>query len=274
MPYATNEGVRLYYEVDGSADEETVVFVEGLSYGTWMWDWQREALADDYRTLVWDNRGTGDSDEIAGPYTVAEMAGDLEAVLADAGVERAHVVGASLGGMIAQQYALDYDRARSLALLCTTPGGEDAEPIPPETVDRMLNVPEEYDPAEQKRYKMEPAFSEAFWDEHGDVVDRIVEWRLETDPSEAAYGAQAAAAESFDVSDRLGEVDVPTLVAHGTGDRVVPVDNADLLAGNIPEARLELFAGAPHLFFIERADEVTATLREFIAEVDGATVRG
>ena len=121
MPYADNDGAKLAYDLDGPADAETVTFVEGLSYGTWMWNWQREAF-DEYRTLAWDHRGTGDSDEPEGPYTVAEMAGDLEAVLDDAGVERTHLVGASLGGMIAQQYALDYDRARSLTLMCTTHG--------------------------------------------------------------------------------------------------------------------------------------------------------
>jgi len=265
MPYATNDGVDLYYEVDGEPGGETITFVEGLSYGTWMWNWQREAL-DDYRTVVWDNRGTGESDEIEGPYTVPEMAGDLEAVLTAAGVDETHVVGASLGGMIAQQYALDYDRTRSLVLMCTTPGGEDAEPIPPETADRMLNVPEGYDAAETKRYKMRPAFSEQFWADNEELIDRIVEWRLETDPSEAAYAAQAAAAGNFDVSDRLGGIDVPTLVLHGTGDRVVPVGNADLLVEGIEDARLELFDGGPHLFFIEQADAVTGSIRDFLSD--------
>jgi pimeloyl-ACP methyl ester carboxylesterase len=267
MPTATNDGVTLSYERSGPADAETVAFVEGLSYGTWMWRWQREALSDDYETLVWDNRGTGDSDEPEGPYTTEQMAGDFEAVLDDAGVESVHVVGASLGGMIAQQYALDYDRAASLTLIATSPGGEDAVPIPEETQQHMLEVPDEYDEAEAIRYKMRPAVTDAFWEDHPEVIDRIVEWRLETDPSDRAYEWQAAAAVEFDASDRLGELDPPTLLVHGTADQVVPFENAELLGAALPDARLEPIEGGSHLCFIERSDTVNEHLRTFLDDV-------
>jgi pimeloyl-ACP methyl ester carboxylesterase len=232
-----------------------------------MWNWQRETLNDDYRTVVIDNRGTGGSDEPEGPYTVEGMASDVEAVLSDAGLDQVHAVGASLGGMIAQQYALDYDRARSLALLCTTPGGDDAIPIPDETLDRMLNVPEEYGRAETIRYKMRPAFTDEFWAANETVIDRIVDCRLATDPSPEAYEWQSAAASGFDASECLGEIDVPTLVLHGAADRVVPVENADLLEAGIPDARRVTLEGAPHLLFVERADTVTEELRRFLADV-------
>ena len=267
MPTATHDGVTLSYERSGPADAETVAFVEGLSYGTWMWRWQREALSDAYETLVWDNRGTGDSDEPEGPYTTEQMAADFEAVLDDAGVESVHVVGASLGGMIAQQYALDYDRAASLTLIATSPGGEDAVPIPEETQQHMLAVPDDYDEAEAIRYKMRPAVTDAFWEDHADVIDRIVEWRLETDPSDQAYEWQAAAAVAFDISDRLGELDLPTLLVHGTADRVVPFENGELLAAGIPDARLESIEGGSHLCFVERSDTVNDHLRTFLDDV-------
>jgi len=267
MPIASNDGVRLAYDLDGPSDAETVAFVEGLSYGTWMWRWQREALGEDYRTLVWDNRGTGDSGEPEGPYTTEQMAADFEAVLDDAGVASAHVVGASLGGMIAQQYALEYDRAESLTLLATTPGGEDAVPVPEETRQRMLDVPAEYDRAESVRYKMRPAVTDEFWENHGDVIDQIVEWRLDTDPSDRAYEWQSAAAVAFNASDRLDEIDLPTLVLHGTADRVVPFENAELLEAGIPEATLEPIEGGSHLCFIERADTVNDRLRQFLDDV-------
>jgi pimeloyl-ACP methyl ester carboxylesterase len=267
MAYATNDGVRIYYEVDGPDDTEAVVFVEGLAYGTWMWNWQREPLSEEYRTVVIDNRGTGQSDEPEGPYTAAQMAGDVEAVLADAGLTGVHLVGASLGGMIAQEYVLTYDRASSLSLLCTTPGGDESVSIPEETLDRMLNVPAEYGPKERIRYKMRPAFTDEFWEANPEVVDRIVEWRLETDPSDQAYQWQSAVAGTFDASERLSQVDLPTLILHGTADRVVPVENADLLADAIPDADLVTLDGAPHLLFVERADRVTTELEGFIEDV-------
>ncbi|NHN47198.1 alpha/beta fold hydrolase [Halostella sp. JP-L12] len=264
MPIATNGGVDLYYEVDGPTDAETVVLVEGLGYGRWMWQWQREALSKCYETVVWDNRGTGDSDAPAGPYTIAEMASDLEAVLDDHGAERAHVVGASMGGMIAQRYALDYDRAASLSLLCTSPGGEDAVEASPEVQQRMVAEPEGYDEREVIRHRMAPAMTDEFREANDDLIERIVDWRIEGDASEAGREAQLAAVGAFDVSDRLGDIDVPTLVAHGTADRILPVENAELLAEGLPDARVELFDGAPHLFFIERADAVNGTLLDFL----------
>lgn len=266
MPLASNGGVDVYYEVDGPAEGETVVLVEGLGYGRWMWTWQREALAERYETIVVDNRGTGESDAPEGPYSIAEMAADVEAVLADHEAERAHLVGASMGGMIVQRYALDHDRAASIALLCSSPGGEDAPAASPEVQARMVAEPEGYDEREVIRHRMAPAMSDGFPERNDDLIERIVDWRLEQDAGEAARESQLAAVGAFDASDRLGGIEVPALVAHGTADRILPVENADLLVEGLPDARLELFEDGSHLFFIEQADDVNETLLDFLDE--------
>lgn len=261
MQQVSRNGVTLAYERDGPSDAESVVFVEGLGYGRWMWNWQRDALADEYDVIVPDNRGTGDSDAPEGPYTIAEMAADLDAVITDAGVESAHVVGASMGGMIAMQYALDSDRARTLTLLCTSPGGEDSVPTPPETQQRMFDVPDGLNEREQIRYKMEPAGTDRLDD---DIIDQIVDWRLASDAPPHAREAQGAAVAAFDVSDRLVELDLPTLVIHGTDDRVLPVENARVLHETISNSDLELVEGGPHLFFVEDAPLVNDYLTSFL----------
>ncbi|WP_276250832.1 alpha/beta fold hydrolase [Haloarcula rara] len=266
MPTATNDGVRLSYERDGPPEAETVVFVEGLGYGRWMWRWQQRGLAE-YDTIRWDNRGTGDSETPEGPYSIGEMAGDLAAVIDDAGVESAHVVGASMGGMIAQQFALDHGRADSLALLCTTPGGPEAIPTPEETQERIFDVPEEYDERERRRYKMTPAMTASYMEANDDLIERIIDWRIESDASDRALAWQAEAVESFDVHDRLGEIDVPALVVHGTADGVVPVENGRLLADALGDVEYRELDGAPHLCFIERADAVNDALRGFLTDV-------
>ncbi|WP_135825493.1 alpha/beta fold hydrolase [Halorussus ruber] len=275
MPYADNDGVSLYYEITDPAeattdegDAETVALVEGLGYGRWMWRWQKDRLADEgYRVVVWDNRGTGDSDEPDGPYTVEEMASDLEAVLDAVGAESAHVVGASMGGMIAQQYALDYDRAESLELLCTSHGGEEAIDTPEETRARMFGAPDDADEREAIRYKMKPAMTDEFWAENDDLISDIVDWRLDGDASDSAREAQAAGVMQFDSSDRLGDIEIPVLVAHGTDDTVLPVGNADLLYQKLPNAQLAVFEGGPHLFFVEQAETVNDRLAEFLSHV-------
>jgi len=264
MATATNGEVTLSYELTGPEDAPVVAFVEGLGYARWMWNWQVDGL-DEYRRLVWDNRGTGESSVPEGPYSVAEMAGDFEAVLADAGVDRAHVVGASMGGMIAMEYALSYDRTATLTLLCTSHGGPSAVPTPSETQERMFEVPEDADAREAIRYKMRPAMSDAFFETETDVVEQIIDWRLDSDAPEPARLAQAAAVEAFDREDDLDRIDVPTLVAHGTGDRVLPVENGRQLCDAIPDTDCSFVEGGAHLFFIEQADRVTELLRDHLA---------
>ncbi|MFA9503968.1 alpha/beta fold hydrolase [Natrinema sp. H-ect1] len=289
MPQATRDGVSIYYEYERSDGDgrSPVVFVQGLGFGRWMWRWQREAVADEYDVIAPDNRGTGRSDvglpplvarlpgtlrglvllKLAG-YSIGGLAADLEAVLDDAGVYDAHIVGASMGGMIAQRYALEYSRATSLTLFCTSHGGPDAAPVPDETQEHMFDTPDGATERQVLRHRMRPAFNDRFTNRNPHLIDRILEWRLEQDADDPAREAQAAAVQNFDVSDRLERLRVPTLVCHGTNDEVVPVTNARLLEEKIRDSRLELVEGGSHLFFIEEADTVTDLLRSFLDEQD------
>ncbi|MFD1565168.1 alpha/beta fold hydrolase [Haloarchaeobius amylolyticus] len=287
MPQATRDGVSIYYEYERRDGEgmAPVVFVQGLGFGRWMWRWQREAVADRYDVIAPDNRGTGRSDvglpplvprlpgmlrglvllKLAG-YSMSGLAADLEAVLDDAGIYNAHIVGASMGGMIAQRYAVEYTRAKSLTLCCTSHGGPDAAPVPEETQEHMFETPDGATERGIIRHRMRPAFTERFTNRNPHLMDQIIEWRLEQDADEPAREAQAAAVQSFDVSERLGRVRVPTLILHGTDDRVVPVENARLLEEKLPNSQLELIEGGSHLFFIENDDLVNEYLLEFLDE--------
>lgn len=284
MPRVTRDGVSLFYEYDSNGEDD-IVFIEGLGVGRWLWHWQREGLGDEFGLVLPDNRGTGNSEAGLPPlvprlprilrvlifnklvsYSIEQFAADLDAVLADAGVDDVHVVGASMGGMIAQQYVLDYDRARTVSLLCTTHGGPDAVPIPEETLETMYDVPEEASPRETIRHRMGPALNDEFFEANPETIDRILDWRLEEDAGEAARESQGAAAANFDVSDRVQEISIPTQIVHGTNDRVIPVENAQLLAEKLPDARLELLDGAPHMLMIEESDRVNELVREFVTD--------
>jgi pimeloyl-ACP methyl ester carboxylesterase len=129
---------------------------------------------------------------------------------------------------------------------------------------RMFSVPDDADEREAIRHKMAPALSEGFPEREPETVERIVDWRLDSDAPPAAREAQAGAVAAFDASDELGEISVPTLILHGTGDRVLPVENGELLADALADAQVTFYEDGPHLFFIEESDHVNDRLRGFL----------
>jgi pimeloyl-ACP methyl ester carboxylesterase len=235
-----------------------VLLIMGLGYGRWAWEPLVGPLAERYRVIWFDNRGIGDSDKPAGPYTAAQLAGDALQVLDAHGVERAHVVGTSLGGMVAQELALEHpERVAKLALLCTTPGGT-TFPIPEATLKLIAEAPSLAPDVALRRF-VENAVAA-----RGELVDTLVARRTENPPDPVGWQGQAAAGTTY-VNDRVGEIAHETLVLTGDLDTVVDPRNSELLAERIPDARLRIFPGTGHLFFWERPAEVAEALTEFLA---------
>ncbi|SNZ12157.1 Pimeloyl-ACP methyl ester carboxylesterase [Natronoarchaeum philippinense] len=260
MPTTTRNGVSLYYECEG--DGETVAFIDDLGYGAWQWGWQYDALAGPFETLVWDLRGTGQSDTPEGPYDVAQLAADLEAVLSDAGARTAHLVGCGLGGMVALEHARRYGRAKTLTLLGTSSGGPDAD-LPAEPRTSMFAPP---DDERALRSSLEPVFSADFRESHPEALDRIAEWRADDDAERAGWEAQERAFATYEHEGPLYETTLPTLVVHGAEDRVVPPSNAEALAEGLPKAELEIAPDAGHLVGIEYSAAVNDRLLGFLEE--------
>ena len=241
-----------------------VLLIHGLGYARWGWEPVLPGLAARFEVVLLDNRGIGESDAPPGPYTVAEMAADAVQVLDEAGIERAHVVGTSLGGMIAQELALTHPgRVDRLVLACTTPGGPKAHPMPQVTV-ALLAEAASLEPAVALRRFVENALAPATVRERPEVVERILAHRLATPQAPAAWAAQATAGATVDAYDRLGTLLAPTLVQHGGEDVVVHPANADLLVSLIPDARLERYPGTGHLFFWEEPARFVASVAAFL----------
>ena len=136
MPFADNQGTRIYWDEQGTG--APVLLIMGLGYPSAMWHRMRPALSASYRTIVLDNRGAGQSDVPPGPYSIALMASDAAAVLDAAGVPSANVFGVSMGGMIAQEFALQYPgRVQSLILGCTAAGGPTAKRAEPAAIEML-----------------------------------------------------------------------------------------------------------------------------------------
>jgi pimeloyl-ACP methyl ester carboxylesterase len=261
---ATAGGVRLAWEELGAG--EPVLLIHGLGYDRRGWGPLPALLAADFRVVLFDNRGVGESDVPAGPYTTAQLAADAVAVLDAAGVERAHVVGTSLGGMIAQELALSSpERVERLVLACTTPGGERSFPMPERGQRLFLEFLQE--PAEEGlRGLVENALADATVAGRPELVEEIYAYRLAHRPPLDGWQAQAGAAFGFDALDRVASLTMPVLLLHGTDDHVVDTRNSSLLAEAIPGARLELFEGTGHLFFWEEPERFAASVRRFLRE--------
>jgi 3-oxoadipate enol-lactonase len=255
---ARNGGVAIAWEEHGSG--APLLLVMGLGYGRWGWEPIFAPLAERYRLLVFDNRGYGESDVPPGPYTAAEMAGDALAVLDAAGVEHAHVLGASLGGAVAQELALRHrERVDRLVLAATMSGASNMHPLPPPTIQLMAEAPT-LDPAIALRRFVENALAP---EPEPALVERIVELRTAHPPDPVGWAAQAGIWASFDSWEELPDVAVPTLVVQGEGDVVVDPRNAPLIAARIPGAELRLVPGG-HLFFWNRPAAFVSLLREFL----------
>lgn len=261
---AANGRVRLAYEVIGDGDP--VLLVQGLGYTRRGWGELPQLLADSFRVAYYDNRGVGQSDVPPGPYTVRGLAEDAIAVLDAAGIDRAHVVGASLGGMVAQELALGRpERVDRLVLACTTPGGARAYPLP----DRSLQVFAQFallPPEEALLLAVENSLADATVAARPDLVETVYRYRLDNAPPLDGWQAQLAAGAAHDAHDRLGAIAAPTLVLTGTADNVVDARNSELLRDAIPGARLERLDGAGHIFFWEQPERAARLIGEFLAE--------
>jgi 3-oxoadipate enol-lactonase len=249
--------VRIAWESNGAG--EALLLIQGLGYARWGWDPVVSGLAEQFRVLTFDNRGIGESDVPPGPYTARGMAADALQVLDEAGAAHAHVLGASLGGMVAQELAVAApERVERLVLCCTTPGGRAAVPMPAVTV-RLLEEAATLAPEVAFKRFIENALGP---EPSEGLVDELLRRRLANPPDPAGWQAQAAAGTTFPGVDAT--IEAPTFVLHGTADNVVDVGNADLLARMIPNARSELFPGAGHLFFWEQPDRFVRIVKEFL----------
>jgi pimeloyl-ACP methyl ester carboxylesterase len=264
VPSARNGTVSLHYESTGAGVPVLLVMGLGMNATGW-WRTVPVLCAAGLRVLTFDNRGVGRSDRPAGPYTTAAMADDAVAVLDATAVQRAHVYGISLGGMIAQEIALRHpDRIARVVLGATTPGGDGAIPADGETLEFFQRRGQM--PAEEAVWASVPYnYSTRTRAQHGDRIVQDIRQRLLYPIEPEPYAAQLAAALGHDAYDRLARIRASTFVVHGQEDVMVPPANGRLLANLIPEARLLELRGAAHLYPTDEPNadhEVAAFLTE------------
>ena len=219
--------------------------------------------------MLVDNRGSGLSDLPAGPFSVADMAGDVIAVLDDAGVRRAHTMGVSLGGMMAQELAVDHpDRVDALVLVSTTPGWPFAFPMPAVSV-RLFAATRSMTREAALRRHAENALSAYTIERQPEVVDRLVDVQRSRQADPRAASAQAAAGARYAGRLRQTRIRARTLVVQGTADTVVAPGNGKLLADRIPGAQLMIFPDLGHLLFWQDPDGFATAVISFLLNTGG-----
>ena len=269
MPYArSTDGIRLHYEVLGRSNATPVLLIQGLGADKHGWDMQRLPLALQYRVIALDNRGAGRSDKPFGHYSLEQMAADAIAVLDQVGVEKAHIVGASMGGAITQIIGLRYpERVMSLTLACTacrnhpwrrellnswaTSAGERGMGAMAREAARWVIGPRSF-------RRLLPAFG----------------WLgpLAMGRTTHAFVSQVKAILDIDdsISDQLAYVTAPTLVLVGNQDILTPRGDSEEIAERMPNAELVVISGAAHGFMVEHATTFNRVLLEFLGRVTRA----
>lgn len=265
---AKSGDVELRYQVEGDGDE-TVLLIMGL--GGRAADWGKrfpDALAERYRVVRFDNRGTGGSTVATPGFALEDMAHDAVAVLDAVGAERAHLIGISMGGMIAQLVALDHaERAGRVVLMSTHFGGPDVEPPHPEA--RRLFDPQEFlargrDPEAMMRWTLEVITAPGFPDRDPRAIDALAE-NVRREPTKPmGFLGQLQAIIQSDRSERVRDIAHPTLVLHGADDKLIPVDNGRRLAERVPSADLRVLESCGHMPMWERPDAVSEMVLEFL----------
>jgi 3-oxoadipate enol-lactonase len=269
MPFVrASDGIRLHYSTSGRKGAPPVVLIQGLGADKNLWALQRLALARNYYAIAIDNRGAGRSDKPYGDYSLVQMADDTISVLDHAGVDEAHVVGASMGGVIAQILAIRHPgRVRSLTLACTACQqhpwrrellGEWARIAGEKGMRAMTNSAARWTIGPRSLRRISPAVG---W------LGPLAMSRP-THAFAAQVGAILAAPE--DLSDELEQIDVPTLVMVGNQDILTPRGDSEELAERIPTAELVVISGAAHGFMIEHATTFNRILLDFLARAEQA----
>jgi len=261
----------LAWALSGPDDAPTVVLVGGVGSAQAAWIAQVKGLSDRWRVLTYDHRGTGGSGlEGAGPRpaTMGDYVEDLCRLLDELGIARISAVGLSFGGRVLLSLALERPERLDRLVLGGTSAGGDGVARAENAGLRSLGDPPLADPAAEadrwERQILPLLFGERWRRRHPERLANLARWRARHPASAEGLARQWEALLAFDVRARLGEIRAPTLVIHGSDDRVSPVDNALALVRGIPGARLELLDGVGHSPNVEAPEEMNAILRAFL----------
>ncbi len=275
MAFVKVNDISMYYEVHGGAGSP-LILIMGLGATKLGWPLPFvERLATKHRVVVFDNRGAGQTDKPAEPYSMAQFAADTVGLLDALNIERAHVFGASMGGMIAQHVALNHpDRVLGLILGCTAAGGKHVARTPADVL-AILTQPPSGDRAADIRAGWPILYTPAYIESHRPVLEAQLQESVAY-PEQPRYAFELqmqAIVATHNTFDQLPQIKAPTLIQAGLEDILIPPENAHILAGQIPRARLIEYPHAAHSYFQETGFAAVDDILTFLDEVDAGGKR-
>ncbi len=255
--------INMYYEIHGEGFPLVMIGGLGVNINWWPPDFLG-GFSKNFKTIIFDNRGAGRTDKPDIEYSIKMFADDTVGLMDALNIEKAHVLGHSMGGCIAQELVLDYpERVEKLVLGSTDCGGSRAVPPSPEVMEILMKL-EGKSPEELTELVILIGFTEDFIKNNPDVVERAREDILKDPPSEFSVQRHGAALMKFNAGRRLKKVKTPTLIVNGKKDTINPVQNAEVLAKLIPGAKTFLLENAAHLFFYSDTERVIEGILEFL----------
>jgi 3-oxoadipate enol-lactonase len=265
MPTVQLSKINCYYEVAGSG--EPLLLIMGLSCSARQWQWLIPLLSKNYRVISFDNRDAGRSSKIDEEYTTEDIADDIAELLDILAIERTHVVSASFGGMIAQQFALRHpQRINKLVLGCTMPNFYELPPSK-ETIAAMSNSTATNLSPEQRANSMTNLFlSPSFQSENIELTEQLTALIAEEQAEQGAdaFMRQLGAAMNHDCEGQLEKISAATLVLSGDQDLISPVANAHYLHEHIINSKLLLLPSVYHAWPIEHVELAAAGIHDFL----------
>ncbi len=266
MTIAKVGGINIEYYIEGQGPP--LLMIMGFTGQASSWSERfLELLRSHFQIVRFSNRGTGLTDKPQVEYSVPMMADDAAGLLREVGIEKAHVCGISMGGMIAQELALNHpEQVQALVLGCTTPGGSRGVQAAPEVVALLAPVPGA-SPEEQFRKAWPAIVTPEFVEREREFLEEMLRIGLTNPTPMDTMVRQMMAIQAFDTCERLPQIQAPTFIIHGDMDRLVPPQNAEILHDGIPGSTMRMVAGAAHMFFWERPTESTQAIVEFLSSV-------
>jgi len=266
MPKAKVTDININYKVEGQG--EPLVLIMGFSGRGGDWRFQTSAFKKHYQVITFDNRGVGKTDKPDGPYTIRMMADDTIGLMDYLGIDRAHILGMSMGGMIAQELAINYpDRVKKLVLACTLANGEANRDELLNFSPELLEVLESADQSDAGIRKVTSSIAiyafghnKWLWRIILPILMRIHILLVGT----RGFKGQYEAVHTHDTLDKLHSIQAPTMVIAGTADQVIPPSCSEVIAKQIPDARLVKVENGSHAFFFEMRGRFNQEVLNFL----------